>query len=118
MTLAVETAAPERMQRRELSERAFAWALIAPALLFIAVIVVWPLAETIRLSFTDATQARMVAGSASSHASGMVLPSTLAQASFAFSTVRAVPMTRAPRSARTRIVSSPRPELQPVTRMV
>ena len=55
MTLAVETAAPERMQRRELSERAFAWALIAPALLFIAVIVVWPLAETIRLSFTDAT---------------------------------------------------------------
>jgi len=43
------------MQRRELSERAFAWALIAPALLFIAVIVVWPLAETIRLSFTDAT---------------------------------------------------------------
>ena len=49
MTLAVETAAPERMQRRELSERAFAWALIAPALLFIAVIVVWPLAETIRL---------------------------------------------------------------------
>ena len=55
MTLAVETAAPERMQRRELSERAFAWALIAPALLFIVVIVVWPLAETIRLSFTDAT---------------------------------------------------------------
>ena len=55
MTLAVETAAPERMQRRELSERAFAWALIAPALLFIVVIVVWPLVETIRLSFTDAT---------------------------------------------------------------
>jgi multiple sugar transport system permease protein len=55
MTLAVDTVAPERMQRRELSERAFAWALIAPALLFIAVIVIWPLAETIRLSFTDAT---------------------------------------------------------------
>lgn len=55
MTLVAETAAPERMQRRELSERAFAWALIAPALLFIAVIVVWPLVETIRLSFTDAT---------------------------------------------------------------
>ena len=55
MTLVAETAAPERMQRRELSERAFAWALIAPALLFIAVIVVWPLMETIRLSFTDAT---------------------------------------------------------------
>jgi multiple sugar transport system permease protein len=50
-----ETATPERMQRRELSERAFAWLLISPALLFIAVIVVWPLAETIRLSFTDAT---------------------------------------------------------------
>lgn len=55
MTLVAETAAPERMQRRELSERAFAWVLIAPALLFIAVIVVWPLVETIRLSFTDAT---------------------------------------------------------------
>lgn len=55
MTLVAETAAPERMQRRELSERAFAWLLIAPALLFIAVIVVWPLVETIRLSFTDAT---------------------------------------------------------------
>jgi len=55
MTLVAETAAPERMQRRELSERTFAWLLIAPALLFIAVIVVWPLVETIRLSFTDAT---------------------------------------------------------------
>ena len=55
MTLVAETAAPERMQRRELSERAFAWLLIAPALLFILVIVVWPLLETIRLSFTDAT---------------------------------------------------------------
>ena len=55
MTLAVDTAAPERMQRRELSERTFAWLLISPALLFIAVIVVWPLVETIRLSFTDAT---------------------------------------------------------------
>ncbi len=55
MTFVAETAAPERMQRRELSERTFAWLLIAPALLFIAVIVVWPLVETIRLSFTDAT---------------------------------------------------------------
>jgi multiple sugar transport system permease protein len=55
MTLVAETAAPQRMQRRELSERAFAWLLISPALLFIAVIVVWPLLETIRLSFTDAT---------------------------------------------------------------
>ncbi|MDZ4086645.1 MAG: sugar ABC transporter permease [Tabrizicola sp.] len=55
MTLVAEGAAPDRMQRRELSERAFAWLLISPALLFILVIVVWPLAETIRLSFTDAT---------------------------------------------------------------
>jgi multiple sugar transport system permease protein len=55
MTMVVETAAPERMQRREMSERSFAWLLIAPALLFIVVIVVWPLVETIRLSFTDAT---------------------------------------------------------------
>ncbi|MDP3197873.1 carbohydrate ABC transporter permease [Tabrizicola sp.] len=55
MTLVAEGAAPERMQRREMSERAFAWLLISPALLFILVIVVWPLAETIRLSFTDAT---------------------------------------------------------------
>lgn len=55
MTIAAESGAPERMQRRELSDRAFAWLLIAPALLFIAVIVVWPLIETIRLSFTDAT---------------------------------------------------------------
>lgn len=55
MTLVAEGVAPDRMQRRELSERTFAWLLIAPALLFIAVIVVWPLLETIRLSFTDAT---------------------------------------------------------------
>ncbi|MBN8631415.1 MAG: sugar ABC transporter permease [Rhodobacterales bacterium] len=55
MSLVAETAAPERMQRRELSERAFAWLLISPALVFIAIIVVWPLVETIRLSFTDAT---------------------------------------------------------------
>jgi multiple sugar transport system permease protein len=55
MTLAIDTAAPDRMQRRELSDKAFAWLLIAPAVLFILVIVVWPLVETIRLSFTDAT---------------------------------------------------------------
>jgi len=55
MTLVADSAAPERMQRRELSERAFAWLLISPAVLFILVIVVWPLVETIRLSFTDAT---------------------------------------------------------------
>lgn len=55
MTLVAEGAAPERMQRRELTDRAFAWLLISPALIFILVIVVWPLVETIRLSFTDAT---------------------------------------------------------------
>ena len=43
-----------KAQRRGLSEAWFAWALIAPALIFIAVIVAWPLLETIRLSFTDA----------------------------------------------------------------
>ena len=42
-------------QRRfVLSEGLFAWALVAPALIFILVIVAWPLAETFRLSFTDA----------------------------------------------------------------
>ena len=41
--------------RRGLSENVFAWLLIAPALVFIGFIVAWPLAETIRLSFTDAT---------------------------------------------------------------
>ncbi len=41
--------------RRGLSEPVFAWALIAPALVFIGFIVAWPLLETIRLSFTDAT---------------------------------------------------------------
>ena len=40
--------------RGPLGEGAFAWLLIAPALLFIGFIVAWPLAETIRLSFTDA----------------------------------------------------------------
>jgi multiple sugar transport system permease protein len=39
---------------RRMGQGWFAWALIAPALLFIGVIVAWPLAETIRLSFTDA----------------------------------------------------------------
>lgn len=39
---------------RRVSEGVFAWLLVAPAMLFIAVIVAWPLAETVRLSFTDA----------------------------------------------------------------
>lgn len=43
-----------KAQRKGLSESWFAWLLIAPALIFIGVIVAWPLLETIRLSFTDA----------------------------------------------------------------
>ena len=39
---------------KTVSEGLFAWLLIGPAMLFIAVIVAWPLVETIRLSFTDA----------------------------------------------------------------
>jgi multiple sugar transport system permease protein len=35
------------------TQSTFAWLLIAPAMLFIAIIVAWPLAETLRLSFTD-----------------------------------------------------------------
>ena len=40
--------------RSGLSEAWFAWLLIAPALIFIGVIVAWPLVETVRLSFTNA----------------------------------------------------------------
>jgi multiple sugar transport system permease protein len=40
--------------RKAMSEGAFAWLLISPAIAFIALIVAWPLGETIRLSFTDA----------------------------------------------------------------
>jgi multiple sugar transport system permease protein len=47
--------APAPGATNRLSDAAFAWALISPALLFIGVIVAWPLVETIRLSFTDAT---------------------------------------------------------------
>lgn len=39
---------------KTLSEGWFAWLLVAPALLFIGIIVAWPLAETIRLSFMEA----------------------------------------------------------------
>lgn len=41
-------------RRFALSQGLFAWALVAPALIFILVIVAWPLAETFRLSFTSA----------------------------------------------------------------
>ena len=38
----------------KVSNAVFAWLLILPAAIFIAVIVAWPLVETVRLSFTDA----------------------------------------------------------------
>ncbi|WP_108815531.1 carbohydrate ABC transporter permease [Loktanella sp. Alg231-35] len=44
----------EARQGRTLPESVFAWMLIGPAMLFIAVIVAWPLAETVRLSFMEA----------------------------------------------------------------
>ena len=40
--------------RARLSEGWFAWVLIGPAMIFIGIIVAWPLADTIRLSFADA----------------------------------------------------------------
>lgn len=54
MTVSSGVTAPATRRRATLSEGWFAWALIAPALIFIGVIVAWPLAETVRLSFTDA----------------------------------------------------------------
>jgi multiple sugar transport system permease protein len=48
------TTVQDRPRPFRLTEGWFAWALIAPALLFIGLIVAWPLAETLRLSFTDA----------------------------------------------------------------
>ncbi len=44
--------APQK--RKVASEGLFAWLLVGPAMLFIAIIVAWPLAETIRLSFMEA----------------------------------------------------------------
>lgn len=38
----------------------FAWALLAPAILYVLVIVAWPLVETFRLSFTNASLRRTV----------------------------------------------------------
>ena len=69
-------------------------------------------------ALTVATLARTEAGSASSHATGVVRPFTEAQAARAFSKVRAAAITWAPRNVSTRKVSSPRPELQPVRRYV
>ncbi|MDO5641031.1 MAG: sugar ABC transporter permease [Paracoccus sp. (in: a-proteobacteria)] len=42
------------------SARIFAWALLAPAILYLLIIVAWPLVETFRLSFTDASLRRVV----------------------------------------------------------
>ena len=49
---------------------------------------------------------------------GVVRPGSMAQAAFAFSRVRPVTSTCAPRSASTRAVSRPRPEVPPVTSAV
>ncbi len=55
----VETAPASRIPKSQFkkltdSKTAFAWMLIAPAAVYLMIIVVWPLLETIRLSFTDA----------------------------------------------------------------
>jgi multiple sugar transport system permease protein len=49
-----ELAATGPGRRPAMSEATFAWLLLVPAVSFVAVIVAWPLIETIRLSFTDA----------------------------------------------------------------
>lgn len=49
-------AAPKRQKYKKFikSHSFFAWLLIAPAAIFLSVIVAWPLVESVRLSFTDA----------------------------------------------------------------
>ncbi|WP_281253185.1 carbohydrate ABC transporter permease [Flavimaricola marinus] len=58
MTETAQAASPirptETVRRKVLPEAWFAWLLLTPAMVFIAVIIAWPLVETIRLSFTDA----------------------------------------------------------------
>lgn len=44
---------PNQTRPKRWSQSAFAWMLIAPAMIFIAMVVAWPLAETFRLSLTD-----------------------------------------------------------------
>lgn len=44
----------ETVRRKVLPEGWFAWLLVAPSMIFIGVIVAWPLVETIRLSFMEA----------------------------------------------------------------
>lgn len=51
--VAIEGVKPKPKPFR-LSQGWFAWALVAPAMIFIGIIVAWPLMETFRLSFTDA----------------------------------------------------------------
>ena len=51
---AAPTVVVARQARRGLSDSWFAWVMIAPAMIFIGIIVASPLLETIRLSFTDA----------------------------------------------------------------
>ena len=43
-----------QLRKKSLSEPIFGWLLVAPAIVYIAIIVAWPLAETFRLSLTDA----------------------------------------------------------------
>ena len=64
------------------------------------------------------TAARTEARSVSSQAMGVPLTPSSAIACCAFSSVRAVPITWPPRRDKTRVVSRPRPELQPVTSQV
>ncbi|MEH6835717.1 sugar ABC transporter permease [Falsihalocynthiibacter arcticus] len=49
-----EVYAPEVKRRSVISESLFAWLLVGPAMIFIGVIVAWPLVETVRLSFMEA----------------------------------------------------------------
>lgn len=49
-----DIAVAEGARRKTLPVGVFAWLLVAPAMIFILVIVAWPLAETIRLSFMEA----------------------------------------------------------------
>ncbi|MDE9449230.1 sugar ABC transporter permease [Aliiroseovarius sp. Z3] len=49
-----DSSATTKRERKTIPESLFAWLLVGPAMIFIAVIVAWPLAETIRLSFMEA----------------------------------------------------------------
>ena len=48
------SAPPRSQPKRGISQATFAWLLIAPAAAFLCIVVLWPLLETVRLSFTDA----------------------------------------------------------------